>query len=165
LASGWLVPPAAASGRGWVGPETILGWPARPESGLVAVGLRQLDGGTGLEKGSWALAEAALASGRRWALLALRPLDEEEWQALEPTLGRWERSPTDAARRLDEASPEIAAALALWSAPGRVDAAGGRLSLGTIVLAALLVGGIAGWLFRSRLLRVLRARGRPGRQR
>lgn len=153
LASGWLVPPGAESELGWLTPEAMPA-PRRPAEdgspvpGLVALGLEATPDATNSERGLWLLAEAAIDSGWEWALLSRRPLTDRELRELEGTWPDWRRDPVSAARQLAERQPELAGALTLWSAPGRLPLERTRWWL-LLALAGAVVAGTVLLLTRS----------------
>jgi tetratricopeptide (TPR) repeat protein len=154
LASGWLVPPSPSNPQGWMGPEHLLTESSGASFGLVAIGLASDTHAGTIERGAWALAEAALAGGRPWALLSRRPLDAEEWEVLDDHLRRIDRDPEHALRKLARKEPELAAALGAWTAPGRWPSGGGGAGFGTwaLVVAPLAAVAVA-WGVRRRARR------------
>lgn len=154
LASGWLVPPGGDAEPGWLGPESILSWPATGGGGLVAAGLARRPAAPLIDKGSWVLAEAALSSGRSWVLLSTRPLDDDEWTTLRRNLDAWRVNPIDAARELVLDHPSLALSLAVWSAPGSLPEESDHTAL--YVFVALALGAAAGATVLAR--RALRSR-------
>jgi hypothetical protein len=163
LASGWLVPPTGNSERGWMTPEDLPPAPtagAGPPPGLVALGLSTVADAAVSERGSWLLAEAAVDAGWSWALLSRRPLTGDELARLEGRWDEWRDDPVGAARDLHSRDPELAEALMLWSAPGRLQRPAGIWSW---VLAAALGAAALIALAVLRPWRQLRRRGRGDR--
>lgn len=156
LASGFTCASWPASPRGWAGPDTLLSWPALHDGGLMLLGMRTLPDRGEIEKGAWVLAEAGLRNGRSWVLVSRRPLSAEEWGGLARALPDWNADPLEAARRLASADPELASALALWSAPGRLPQESARLRL-LPWASALFVVVVALWLALSAWKRRRRA--------
>lgn len=169
LASGWLVPPGSPGEAGWMTPESIPPPPAaglEAAPGLVALGLRAAPDAAGSERGPWLLAEAAVDAGWGWALLSKRPLGSEELARLDGEWEAWREDPLGAARSLADDAPELAGALSLWAAPGRLEPKPRLwpwllgLGLAAVVAAGVLV--LRPWRRLSRP--GPGARSRPGRQ-
>ncbi|GAB4222420.1 MAG: hypothetical protein Kow0062_19700 [Acidobacteriota bacterium] len=149
MASGVLATLPGAGRARWVGPEELLAGGLDPAECLIATGVRRLPAGARIDEGSWVLAEGAVLSGRRFLLVSRRPLDESERELLAGMAARLCRSPLGGIGELVERAPELARALALWSAPGEIGpenggsawwwlAGGGLAALGLVLLALML---------------------------
>jgi tetratricopeptide (TPR) repeat protein len=165
LASGWLVPPTGNSELGWMTPEDLPPAPStgsEPAPGLVSLRLSTAADSAGSERGAWLLAEAGIDAGWAWALLSRRPLSDGEIARLEETWDDWRDDPLAAAADLVEKHPELADALTLWTAPGRLHR---DPSIWSWVLAVALGVALVVAVLVLRPWRQLSRRGRAGRGR